>query len=222
MLSFLLAAQALQPSTMTPASPAAPPVPAVRARADLSGIIGLSDYPGAVQRAGLEGSVRFELEVGPNGRVRGCRVLNSSGVPMLDEITCELMTERPRFTPARNAAGEAVPDRVRASVTWQLPDAPPAVRARPVQPLAHYIFSDDYPTDAMFDGEQGTVTFELDISAEGRAVNCHILGSSGHRRLDLRACQAMLIRARFEPARDAQGRAVPDVHGPSRITWRAQ
>lgn len=215
MLSVFLAAQAIQP---VPAVPP-PPVPAVRAQGDLSNIIGLSDYPGAVQRAGLEGRVRFELQVGENGRVRGCRILGSSRIPLLDELTCELMTDRARFTPARDAAGVAVPDVVRASVVWQLPDAPPAVRARPIQNPATYISNQDYPMEALRAEEQGTVSLELDISPEGRAVNCHILGSSGSRRLDVRACQVILIRARFEPARDAEGRAVADVYG-TRITWR--
>ena len=41
---------------------------------------------------------------------------------VLDEATCELVTRRARFDPAKNNQGRAVAGNYSSAVRWQLPD----------------------------------------------------------------------------------------------------
>lgn len=76
------------------------------------------DYPAAAARVRAAGSVAIRFVVGPDGRVRDCRVDRSSGYPMLDELTCRLVVQRFRYEPARNAEGKPVEDRTGTTFTW--------------------------------------------------------------------------------------------------------
>ena len=184
-------------------------LPPVRAQADISQFVSDADYPAEALIRNEQGTVRFELSVAPDGDVTGCRVVGSSGSSALDEATCSIMTSRARFTPARDSAGAPVADRVAARLNWALPSGAER-RARPVRNLASYVSANDYPEDALLRGEQGAVQFRVDVDAGGRATHCHIMVSSGSNQLDLRTCQVAVLRARYEPARDAQGNPVPD------------
>jgi TonB family protein len=94
----------------------------------------------------------------------------------------------------------------------------PQTRALMPQGLAT-IFSDaDYPEEARRNSEQGTVAFLLDIGKDGRPTGCSITTSSGSSVLDAATCRIAKERPRFEPARDARGRATTDRIS-SRITW---
>lgn len=87
---------------------------AVRAR-HIRGGIGYRDWPDGVPRADapVRVEVRFWVEV--NGRISGCEVQRSSGIPALDARTCQLVTQRFRYQPARNTAGEPV----RSETAWR-------------------------------------------------------------------------------------------------------
>ena len=214
-LAALMAAQGT-------ASPTPPAIPLARAQVDLADFITDSDYPLRARRDEEQGTVAFQVSVTPGGRARRCRITSSSGSSSLDRTTCEILEERVRFTPARDAAGRAVPDSFAGRVRWALPppdpDAPP-VRAWPVLNVASYFSPDDYPAEAIRREEQGRVEFAVEIGPDGRVTRCHVMVSSGSRLLDLRTCQVMLVRARFEPARDAAGNPVADVFGTT-VFWR--
>jgi hypothetical protein len=47
--------------------------------------------------------------------------MQSTAGPLLNLQTCRIMLVRARFTPARDAQGNPVPDTVSAAVTWILP-----------------------------------------------------------------------------------------------------
>src|SRR5688500_15688545 len=211
----------LASAAMQPVSESRPPVPPVRARTNLADYFSHSWYPPDALRSRQEGAVRFQVDVGPNGRAQACRVIASSGSAALDEATCSIMMDRGRFTPARDADGRAVPDRFTARIEWALPPeaAEPAEDARAEANLASYVNDSDYPMRSLNRDEQGVVGFDLDVSAEGRITHCHITASSGSEELDLTTCRIMLERARFHPARDPQGNAVPD-RVSSTSTWR--
>lgn len=192
------------------------PAPPARAHADLAASFHAADYPAEAIRLGEEGRVGVRVQVAADGRVTGCRVTASSGSRALDEGTCRVLSERARYAPARDAAGGAVADEVAEQVQWALPREPAGARAR--ADLVSYVRPTDYPAEAQIAGQSGLVEFEIDISPEGRVVNCRVMRSSAGDMLNLRTCHIMLIRARFEPARDAQGRAVPDTVRSS-INW---
>jgi len=72
-----------------------------------------------------------------------------------------------------------------------------------------FIRADDYPEDALRAGSYGRVSLHLQITAEGRVSACAVTETSGSRSLDIVSCFAARHRARFQPARDAQGHPVP-------------
>lgn len=81
-----------------------------------------ADYRSSWINQELVGTARFRLDIAADGRVVGCRITGSTGHPALDEATCRLVTRRARFTPARDANGDAVASTYGQSVKWQLPD----------------------------------------------------------------------------------------------------
>jgi len=97
-----------------------------RAKANLTGLFSDKDYPAAALAAREQGDVAFALDVGPDGRVSGCTVTRSSGSTSLDSATCGVMSSRALFTPAVDAGGAPVADKIRGRISWRLPPAPPA------------------------------------------------------------------------------------------------
>lgn len=81
------------------------------------------------------------------------------------------------------------------------------------------ITSDDYPEQALLYNWQGTVEIVWTISTQGYVEDCYIAKSSGHAILDEAACRAIIRRARYEPARDREGRAIASAER-RRVVWR--
>jgi len=79
--------------------------------------------------------------------------------------------------------------------------------------------ADDYPQAALRRGEQGTVAFTLSIDRRGRVDRCDISKSSGSAALDRATCSILQRRARFTPARGADGGAIADTTN-GRIRWQ--
>ena len=78
------------------------------------------DYPGAARRAEEQGTVQVRFTVGADGRVSGCTVVGSSGSSSLDSTTCRIFERRFRYSPARDAGGNPVPQTMTQSVSWRL------------------------------------------------------------------------------------------------------
>ncbi len=101
--------------------------------------------------------------------------------------------------------------------------APPPVATTTPAPVTDWPFNlfteDDYPSDALRGDEQGRVGYHLEIGADGRVSDCTIRRSSGSAALDERTCRIVRVRARFAPARDSEGRAVPDARD-GEVSWR--
>lgn len=91
--------------------------PASRAR-QIKGRITNADYPRTARRNGAEGTVGVMFNVGPEGRAHDCAIVQSSGSADLDNITCRLIEHRFRYEPARDAQGQAVPDRMAGQQSW--------------------------------------------------------------------------------------------------------
>lgn len=94
-----------------------------------------------------------------------------------------------------------------------------AVRAEPSNDPARWVMVNDYPLADAASKNGGMVTFLISISAEGAPTGCRIVNSSGFASLDTRACQLVLSRAAFRPARDANGQSVPSFYA-NRIFWK--
>jgi periplasmic protein TonB len=104
----------LLPSPPTITGPAA-------SKGDVRSIFSAYDYPATAQAKGEQGTVQARLRVDEWGRVSSCRVIGSSGSDSLDNATCNIIERRARFTPARNAAGQAISSTVTTPpISWQL------------------------------------------------------------------------------------------------------
>ena len=95
-------------------------------------------------------------------------------------------------------------------------DAPAVKRASASLPELFSTY--DYPQTALRNNEQGTVAFNLAINEHGRVERCYVAESSGSAALDHATCAILTRRARFTPARSADGEAVADFTT-GRIKW---
>ena len=87
----------------------------------VAGELRTRDFPrsGADQRDGRFIVVRYD--VGTDGRVANCRVIQSSGSAEADAITCRLVEKRFRYRPAEDAAGNPLPDQTGWKQWWWRP-----------------------------------------------------------------------------------------------------
>ena len=87
-------------------------------------------------------------------------------------------------------------------------------------PVVTLFSTDDYPKEAVRHNWQGTVVADLTISAKGQVSACKIVQSSGYGVLDNKTCEILFARARFVPAKDAEGRPTADLVRTPPIMWR--
>lgn len=91
-----------------------------------------------------------------------------------------------------------------------------AIRA---QQVAGRVADSDYPRAARKAGAEGMVDVRFTIEADGRAHGCAVMRSSGYAELDATTCRLIERRFRFRPARDAQGRPIPEVRIWTQVWW---
>lgn len=84
----------------------------------ITGALRDSDYPRGAEEAGLAGTVGISFRVRTDGAVDRCAVTRSSGAAVLDDLTCRLFTQRYRFRPATDAAGQPIETILQTSFTW--------------------------------------------------------------------------------------------------------
>lgn len=135
-MSISLTLALLLQATVPPAGP--PPPPPTLARSarpiDPGAWVTQEDYPIGALATNQQGAVRFRVEVAMDGTVSGCTVTESSGWPLLDEMTCSLLTVRARFTPATDARGNRITGSYSNRIRWQLPPPPAPVTPDPSTP----------------------------------------------------------------------------------------
>jgi TonB family protein len=121
-IAFLIGAAAVQPQP-TPGPSEWPTVTpeGVKATPDWSDS---RLYPMAARKKNEEGSISAQLLVGPDGKPRDCRIVQSSKFADLDEGTCRLMLQM-RFDPAHDSRGAPIPSTYSRDVVWLLVDPRP-------------------------------------------------------------------------------------------------
>jgi TonB family protein len=77
-------------------------------------------YPPRALAAREEGLVGFLVKLDSKGHPTECRVTHSSGHPLLDEETCELITLHAVFKPAQGVSGTQLSTH-QGVVNWKLP-----------------------------------------------------------------------------------------------------
>ncbi len=141
---------------------------------------------------GKEGVVGFMLRINRAGGVTQCTVTVSSGTKELDDATCANVSARGLFKPALDRKGHPIEDIYSSRVNWRIPGAS-AVNAGPASlPVIP-------PT--------GSALLSFTVEADGTMTGCHsdVVGGfqTGRRPF---SCEN--IPTRFQPARDASGKAI--------------
>lgn len=114
------------PPAPPPPPPAAPPPPkfspkAAAPKGNPASWATTDDYPARALREEREGTTRFRVSVGPDGRVTDCQVTGSSGSPDLDEAACKNITRRARFAPAMDGEGRPTTGSYSNAIRWVIP-----------------------------------------------------------------------------------------------------
>lgn len=81
-----------------------------------------------------------------------------------------------------------------------------ATFAKPLTSPGTWIKSGDYPEAMLRSRQPGLVQFRLTIGEDGTPTDCRIQQSTHSAGFDKAVCDALKRRARFEPARDTEGR----------------
>ncbi len=81
----------------------------------------------------------------------------------------------------------------------------------PAAPPQSWVSDSDYPDKPLSKQERGRSIFRLDIDSSGKVTACTVIQTSSSAALDTETCRIMQGRARFKPARDADGNAVPSI-----------
>lgn len=95
---------------------------AVSPRNDPGSWITDRDYRSRWAREELTGVSQFRLSVGTSGQVTKCAITGSSGHSVLDQATCDLVSKRARFDPAKDNRGVETTGTYRGAVQWTLPE----------------------------------------------------------------------------------------------------
>jgi protein TonB len=69
----------------------------------------------------------------------------------------------------------------------------------------------DYPRAARKAGVEGSVAVRFTVEPSGRVSGCTVIRSSANAELDTTTCRLIEQRFRYRPARDSEGRPVPEV-----------
>lgn len=166
-------------------------------------------------RAGIQGIVELEVEVGPLGQVVSAKVTKSLDTVFgLDAAALEAV-RRWHFVP-RTVNGKAVPSTVAVQMefrTHRRDDAP--LRVEPAQPstasqapVVMRRVDPKYTPEAMRARIQGTVRIEAVVDTRGRVTNARIIESlDSALGLDANALSAAM-QWQYEPAR-SEGQPVP-------------
>jgi len=77
------------------------------------------DYPSEAVVNGHQGYVGVLFWVETNGRVKDCKVIESSHHRSLDEQTCDVIVKRARFDPPLDANGTAIREPLYQRIRWE-------------------------------------------------------------------------------------------------------
>lgn len=85
----------------------------------VAGAITHADYPVDLPPVDRDRRVSMLFTVAATGRVSHCSVTRSSGIAMLDALTCRLVVERFRYRPSLDARGRPIADEVDGDYDWR-------------------------------------------------------------------------------------------------------
>lgn len=78
------------------------------------------DYPEDAMNANQGGATKYLLMIDENGGLLDCVIEETSGVASIDAMGCQVMKERAKGKPARDAAGKPIKSILRQQVHWHI------------------------------------------------------------------------------------------------------
>ncbi|MFL6721051.1 MAG: energy transducer TonB [Sphingomonas sp.] len=78
------------------------------------------DYPVGAMLSHQEGSVKLTFLVDERGQVADCSVDETSGIAVLDTMSCYVISKRAQFTPAMGTNGKPVKSAYSQRINWRL------------------------------------------------------------------------------------------------------
>ena len=78
-----------------------------------------ADFPKKALNQGSSGLVQFRLDIDETGKVSGCRILYRTNPDDFADLSCKLLTQRAKFSPALDSAGKAVRSFYVSKIRWQ-------------------------------------------------------------------------------------------------------
>jgi TonB family protein len=100
--------------------------------------------------------------------------------------------------------------------SWGVDPAAPV--NRPAKQISGSISWEDYPNESASNDETGTVVTRFTVTPEGGVINCGVVVTSGHRRLDGHTCGLISQRFRYQPALGKDDRPVATIVVRT-VTW---
>lgn len=94
-----------------------------------------------------------------------------------------------------------------------------SMKAKPSGSPGRWVMVSDYPRADLNQKNEGTTTFLLSVGTDGAVTGCRIIGSSGFSSLDKRACELLMARAAFEPAKDGDGQPAASFYV-NKVRWQ--
>ena len=151
--------------------------------------------------------VGYALVVDPRGKVKQCRVEESSGLANLDKYTCRLASIRARLLPATSSGGEPTYGVYRETTSFWKGDSASSFKRR-----ERYGDLDlSVPAALLPKGEIQHVSLALGVNETGATAGCEATKRENNSKLVELACPAAIANIRLLPVQDDQGRPVASV-----------
>ena len=83
--------------------------------------VSASDYPSDALQRGAGGTAVVLLTINTNGDVNACRIVQTSGNPSLDTVSCQMLRLRAKYHPARGQDGQPVESQDIHRIRWIIP-----------------------------------------------------------------------------------------------------
>lgn len=80
------------------------------------------DYSPSDIRSERQGTARFTLGIGTDGKVTSCTIIQSTGFDSLDAATCKFVSRRARFDAALDDSGAPIAGSYTGSIRWVIPE----------------------------------------------------------------------------------------------------
>lgn len=171
-------------------------------------------YPPAALAARVRGESHLTFQFDAHGKlvsVKGIHGADATPEQRAFDLAAAKSLAACPFTPGVGADGKAVGGDIVVTFRWE---PAPASSAREGRIAAPQDCRPEYPLAALRTGAQGRTRLAFHLDEMGKVLAVDVVQSAGdtpqHRLLDSAAAHA-LATCRFEPQRDADGKAVPGV-----------